>query len=200
VSGVEARGHVETTLLAAALKNPRRRLPDAAAWLSAMAQLRGCTSVGSRARVWGRVRIENLGRIVIGRRVLIRAVPWATELAALPGGELEIGDGVFINSGVSISASSIVRIGDRCQIGPRVLIMDNDFHTTGDPLRRPASKPIVLEDMVWVGAGAIILKGVRIGRGASVGAGSVVTHNVLAGQVVAGAPARPIKKAGEGAG
>ncbi len=170
-----------------------RRAPDALAWLRARWQLRRCTSVGPWPRIWGHVRVYNGGRIVLHDRIQIRALPWQCELAAMPGGTLEIGDGTFINTGVSISASRSVRIGRRCQIGPRVLIMDNDFHTAGDPLHRPASYPVVLEDRVWVGAAAIILKGVRIGEAASIGAGSVVTRDVPAGAVVAGVPARPIK-------
>jgi acetyltransferase-like isoleucine patch superfamily enzyme len=55
------------------------------------------------------------------------------------------------------------------------------------------SEPTVLEDNVWLGAGVIVLKGVRIGRGAVVGAGAVVTRDVPAGSVVAGVPARMIK-------
>jgi len=162
------------------------------AWLSARVQLRKCTIVGARPRVWGRVRVENHGQMIIGSRVRIRAVPWATELATGGDGRLEIGDGTFVNSAVSISASLSVAIGRQCQIGPRVLIMDNDFHVPGDLLRRPTSSPVVLEDQVWIGAGATILKGVRIGRGASVGAGSVVTRDVPAGAIVAGVPARPL--------
>ncbi|MHB8612385.1 MAG: acyltransferase [Candidatus Dormibacteraceae bacterium] len=182
----------DPALLRALVARPRRYLPDALAWLSALAQLRACTSVGVRPRAWGRLRVQNEGRIVIGDRVRIRAVPWTTELAALAGGLVDIGDGVFINSGVSISACKSVTIGSNCQIGPRVLIMDNDFHVAGDPLRQPHSSPVVLEDQVWIGAGAIVLKGVRIGRRASIGAGSVVTRDVPADTVVAGAPARPI--------
>jgi len=183
---------LDLRLVRALALNPRRHLPQAMAWLSALIQLRQCTSVGIRPRVFGRIRVENEGRMVIGERLLIRAIPWPTELASLAGGVLEIGDGTFINSGVSISACASVKIGSRCQIGPRVLIMDNDFHVAGDPLTRPRSKPVVLEDGVWVGAGAIILKGVHIGAGASIGAGSVVTRDVAAGAVVAGSPARPI--------
>lgn len=192
MSGVEAYRPSNATLMRKLVAKPGRHLPDVAAWLSAMLQLRTCTSVGVRPRVWGRVRIENEGRLVIGDRVRIRAVPWTTELASLAGGTLQIGNGTFINSGVSIGACLSITIGDHCQIGPRVLIMDNDFHTAGDPLRRPRSEPVVLEDSVWVGAGAMILKGVHIGRAASIGAGSVVTRDVPAGAVVAGVPARPL--------
>ena len=192
MTGAELLGGLDPAHIRAFVGDPRRHLPQALAWLSALVQLRACTSVGVRPRVWGRVRIENGGAIVIGDRILIRAIPWATELASLAGGTLSIGDGTFINAGVSISACSSVTIGSRCQIGPRVLIMDNDFHVAGDLLSRPQSKPVVLEDRVWVGAGAIILKGVRVGIGASIGAGSVVTRDVAPGAVVAGIPARRI--------
>jgi acetyltransferase-like isoleucine patch superfamily enzyme len=182
----------DPALVRAFVSRPRTHLPDAIAWLSALLQLRACTAVGVRPRVWGRVVITNQGRITIGDRVRIRAVPWATELASLAGGQLEIGSGTFINGGVSISACKSVRIGSGCQIGPRVLIMDSDFHVPGQPGRRPAAEPVEIEDQVWIGAGATVLKGVRIGLCASIGAGSVVTHDVPAGSVVAGVPARPI--------
>jgi acetyltransferase-like isoleucine patch superfamily enzyme len=192
MSGVALSRVLEPALLKALVANPRRQLGSAVSFLSAVIQLRSCTEVGIRPRVIGRIYVHNHGRIVIGDRLLVRARPWPTELASQFGGVLEIGDRTFINSGVSISACLSVTIGNRCQIGPHVTIMDNDYHVAGDVLQRPASKPIVLEDLVWVGAGAIILKGVRIGRGAAIGAGSVVTHDVPAGTVVAGNPARPI--------
>ena len=53
-------------------------------------------------------------------------------------------------------------------------------------------RPVILEDDVWLGAGVIILSGVRVGRGAVVGAGAVVTKDVAANTVVAGVPARSI--------
>ncbi|HVC76725.1 MAG TPA: acyltransferase [Candidatus Micrarchaeaceae archaeon] len=193
MSGVALNRLVEPALLKALIANPRQQLGGAISLISAVVQLRRCTAVGARPRVLGRVRVRNYGRIVIGERLLVRAEPWPTELVSQFGGVLEIGDGTFINSGVSISACISVTIGNRCQIGPHVTIMDNDYHVAGDLLMRPVSKPIVLEDLVWVGAGAIILKGVRIGRGAAIGAGSVVTHDVPAGMVVAGNPARPIR-------
>jgi acetyltransferase-like isoleucine patch superfamily enzyme len=172
--------------------NPGRVAPHGAAWLRARIELRRCTQVGRLPQVWGRVRIENAGQLLLHDRIRIRAIPWQTELVTLPGGSLEIGTGTYINSGVSICACQSVIIGKRCLIGPRVLIIDNDFHVAGEASSFPASLPIVLEDEVWLGAGVIVLKGVRIGRGASVGAGSVVTRDVAGGTVVAGVPARPI--------
>jgi maltose O-acetyltransferase len=175
------------------LRNPFTLSSDAWAWLSARIQLRGCSSVGRRPRVWGRVRVDNQGRISIGPRVRIRAVPWPSELAAGKGGVLEIGESTFINAGVSITALEHIQIGSGCEIGSGVLIMDNDFHVAADPARHPPSRPIVIGDRVWIGARAIVLKGVTVGEAATIGAGSVVTSDVPAHSVVAGVPARVIR-------
>lgn len=189
-------GQLARALLRRPFHNVFRGLP----WLRARLQLRSCDAVGAWTRVWGSVRVQNGGTITLGERVQLRALPWATELAALPGGRLEIGGGTFINAGASLCAAELVRIGSRCQIGPRAMIVDNDFHVAGDPLRRSRPRPVVLEDLVWVGAGAMVLKGVHVGRGATIAAGSVVTKDVPPAAVVAGVPARVIRTAENGHG
>jgi acetyltransferase-like isoleucine patch superfamily enzyme len=130
----------------------------------------------------------------IGARVRIRAIPWACELATDENAVLEIGESTFINAGTSISACRHVRIGSECEIGPGVLIMDSDFHLAGNLARRPPSSPVWIGDKVWIGAHAIVLKGVTIGDAAVVAAGSVVTSDVPARTVVAGVPARVIRR------
>jgi acetyltransferase-like isoleucine patch superfamily enzyme len=76
--------------------------------------------------------------------------------------------------------------------------MDTDFHPL-DPERRRndpldgATRPVVIEDDVFIGMNSLILKGVRLGKGCVIGAGSVVTHDVPAGAVAAGNPARIIR-------
>ena len=80
-------------------------------------------------------------------------------------------------------------------IGPACYITDHDHGTACDrPIRQQSlvSAPVVIEDGAWLGAHAIILKGTRIGKGAIVGAGAVVTRDVPAGAIVAGSPARII--------
>jgi acetyltransferase-like isoleucine patch superfamily enzyme len=156
--------------------------------------LRRCTSVGRRPRVQGRVIIRNDGTIQIGNQVKISAGHLPVELGACQGGVLSIGDGTFINSGTSICAQQSVLIGRNCAIGNSSLIMDSDFHSVGDHTRRPAAKPVVIEDDVWLGARVTVLKGVRIGRGAVVAAGAVVTKDVAPDTLVGGVPAKIIRK------
>lgn len=155
-------------------------------------RLRSADTVGQHARTLGRPRIENLGTIEIGNDVLIRSVNVPVELCTGPEGRLRIGDGVRVNYGASIAAHGRISIGNRVRIGPYVMIVDTDFHDPYERARRPAPSPVSIEDDVWIGAKASVLKGVRIGRGAIVGVGAVVTRNVEPFSVVAGVPARPV--------
>jgi acetyltransferase-like isoleucine patch superfamily enzyme len=112
-----------------------------------------------------------------------------------PGALLEIGNDVRM-SGCSILAEEHIHLGDRVMIGAGALILDTDAHAL-DPVARlrgdcPRSAPVVIEDDVFIGARAIVTKGVRIGRGAVIAAGAVVPKNVQAYTIVAGNPARLI--------
>lgn len=176
-------------LLLAALRQPGRAWP----LLRAKYALRRCTQVGPWPRLFGRVMVKNHGRITIGERLLLYGGTVRGELVTAPGGVIEIGDRVFINYGVSISAHTLVKIGHRCQIGNYSLLMDNDYHQAGDKTMLGHSKPIILEDDVWLGARVIVLKGVTIGQGAVIGAGSVVTRDIPPRSVAVGQPARVVK-------
>jgi acetyltransferase-like isoleucine patch superfamily enzyme len=85
-----------------------------------------------------------------------------------------------------------VTLGDRVRLGPYVMIIDSEFHDLYDREQRATPRPVVIEDDVWIGIGAIILKGVHIGRGARIDAGAVVTADVPEGLRMAGNPARAI--------
>jgi maltose O-acetyltransferase len=108
------------------------------------------------------------------------------------GFNIALGANVFLNFNCVILDVVSVTIGDRTQIGPAVQIMAADHPR--DAATRAAGlefgRPIDIGCDVWIGAGAIILPGVRIGDGAVVGAGSVVTRDVSAGTTVLGNPAR----------
>ena len=163
--------------------------------LRARYYLRQATSVGPKVRLWGRPSVRNDGRMIIGNRARLVSTITPLELVAGRDGTLEIGEGVFINYGCSIAASKLIRIGPNCSIGTYVIIMDNDFHRLEPERRneRPESMPIILEENVWLGARVIVLRGVTIGAGSAIGAGSVVTRDIPPRSVAVGVPARVIK-------
>ncbi len=111
-----------------------------------------------------------------------------------------IGRDVFIGPGVLMSADvhAEIHIGDKVMFGPSVKVIASD-HRYDDPSRAikdsgyGALAPVMIGDDVWIGAAAIILKGVSVGTGSIVGAGSVVTSNIGTYEIWAGNPARKIK-------
>lgn len=102
-------------------------------------------------------------------------------------------EGGFINSDVKIRCFNSITIGKGAKISHNVTIMDGDGHIVEYAGYIPI-KPIVIENHVWIGTKATILKGVRIGEGAIVAAGSVVTKDVPPHTLVAGNPAKVIKE------
>jgi acetyltransferase-like isoleucine patch superfamily enzyme len=106
------------------------------------------------------------------------------------GAELRLGSGYF-NYGADILCNCRVAIGDRCMFGPEVMIFDDDSHEIIGGVRKA---PIIIGNDVWVGARSMILKGVTIGSGAVIGAGTVVTKDVPPSTIAAGVPARVIRE------
>jgi acetyltransferase-like isoleucine patch superfamily enzyme len=116
------------------------------------------------------------------------------------GATLEIGDNFAMTGGSVIAAQEVV-IGDDVNVGANTVIMDTDFHPLDPQARRfdsqPAkTAPVLIEDGVFIGVNCLILKGVTLGRGCVVGAGSVVTRDVPPGARVAGNPVRVIGDVG----
>jgi maltose O-acetyltransferase len=112
------------------------------------------------------------------------------------GQNVEIGD--FSGLGVNCRINGPVLIGSHLMMGPDVMIVSrrHNFSRLDIPMMFQGDgepKLVVIEDDVWIGARAIILPGVRIGRGAIVGAGAVVTKDVPPFTIVGGNPARVIK-------
>jgi acetyltransferase-like isoleucine patch superfamily enzyme len=168
---------------------------DGRAVLMAKWYLRRASSVGSRVRLRGRPLVTNQGRMVIGSRVQLVSTAAKLELVAMKGASLEVGERTLLNYGGSIAAADSVRIGARCLIGTHAIIMDNDFHRIEPErrLERPESRPIVIEDNVWIGARVIVLGGVTIGEGSCIGAGSVVIDDIPPRSLAVGVPARVIR-------
>ena len=98
------------------------------------------------------------------------------------GGELIIGDKCFFNQNVSITCKKKVVIGDRCQIANNVVIVDHD-HAGSENWGSYVETPVTIGNDVWIGAGAVILRGTTIGDKAVIGAGSIVKGSVPAGKI-----------------
>jgi lipopolysaccharide O-acetyltransferase len=117
---------------------------------------------------------------------------------------LYIGNNVQLNDYVHIGAVNKVVIGDNVLIDSKVYISDHNHDNynglsqsspDSDPSKRPIiSKPVVIEDNVWIGEQVSILPGVTIGKGSIIGANSVVTKNISAACIAIGVPAKAIKK------
>lgn len=116
----------------------------------------------------------------------------------LPRAGIRIGCDSLIGEFNVIRGQGGVSIGDRVYTAPLVQILAVN-HIYDDPARPfieqgITAQGILIEDDVWIGAGAIITDGVHVGRGAVIGAGAVVTHDVPAHTVVAGVPAKVVKE------
>lgn len=107
-----------------------------------------------------------------------------------PGAVLVIGNGTYLNRNTLIVCEDRVEIGENCKIAWDVIIMDSDLHPIDEtPI---VNKPVTIEDQVWIGCRSIILKGVTIGYGAVIAAGSVVTKDIPPRTVYGGSPAKLI--------
>jgi maltose O-acetyltransferase len=109
---------------------------------------------------------------------------------------LVIGNDVGISDGCQLNAGGRIEIGDGVLIGPHVLIWSQNhaYEEKDLPIREQGYKwsKVTIEDDVWIGAGAIILPGVRLSRGTVVAAGAVVTRSTDSYSIVAGVPAKPV--------
>jgi acetyltransferase-like isoleucine patch superfamily enzyme len=146
----------------------------------------------------------------VGLRVGKNTTIWRASLAADQDGVIEIGDYCYI-ANASLVCSERIQIGSRVLIAGGVTIADSDFHPiapamrladtialspVGDRTRRPRieTRPVLIEDDVWIGYNATILKGVRIGAGALIAPGALVLRDVPPGAEVAGNPAAVVSE------
>ena len=164
------------------------------------------------AKLMPSARIRNAGgdsrHIRIGGHSLVSG-----ELLVFPhGGSISVGEWCYIGEGARVWSAGSVEIGDRVLIAHNVNIFDSLTHPLGARQRHaqfreimlsghPRSidlgeQPVTVGNDVWIGANACVLRGVTIGEGAVVGAGSVVTKDVPPYTIVAGNPARVIRELG----
>lgn len=145
----------------------------------------------------------------VGLRLGDNVTLWRTALATEAGARIEIGDDCYL-ANASIAAVEHIRIGSRVFVAGGVTIVDSDFHPMdpavrladsvalspiGDRSRRPRveARPVIIEDDVWIGFNAVILKGVRVASGVTIEPGSLVVRDIPANTLVSGNPARPVE-------
>lgn len=158
----------------------------------------------------GRLMIKNNsqgGRLVFGKNTRINSGLWTNPAGGIGKSVIWlIGQQpqwiIGSHSGFSnciFGVRTRIEIGECVRIGAGCKIFDTDFHSIYHDLRNNGnqgvqSKPVVIEDNVWIGACCIVLKGVTIGKRAAIGAGSVVTKSVPPDEIWGGNPAKFIKK------
>lgn len=169
-------------------------------------------TIGEKTQFYEQAEVFNLQKnrkkICIGNNSHIRGVLQVFE----QNGEINIGDFCYVGEYTKIWSASAINIGDQVLISHNVNIHDNISHPLNSEMRLKDykriltietydpvifdlnSKKITIRNKAWIGFNSIILKGVTIGEGAIVGAGSVVTKDVPDWTIVAGNPAKIIRE------
>ena len=149
-----------------------------------------------------RLILKGPGTIEIGDRANLFAFGvgrWTRLVARTPHAVIRIGENARLNA-AELHADTLIEIGPDCIIG-QAAILDTNMHSLAldrrtNPNAPVDTAPVILERNVWVGRGAAILAGVRLGEGSVVGFGSVVTSDVPPRVLVAGNPAKVIRSLG----
>jgi len=169
-------------------------------------KLRRTITIGDNTQITGHIdKRDPASSIIIGKDCLIEG-SLVTEIAT---SRIDIADNVAIGGGTILDCVEHISIGEDVLISYQCILADSNNHSTSYSIRKndladwkkrkhdwstTKSAPIKVSKGVWIGARAIILKGVTIGEGSVVGAGSVVTRDVPAWTIVAGNPARVIRE------
>jgi acetyltransferase-like isoleucine patch superfamily enzyme len=171
-------------------------------------RLRQVCTAASDATFTPQTRIFNSigpGAVVVGSQSMCMG----ELLVIAPSGRIVIGDWCYVGPDSRLGALESIEVGNRVFISHGVQVFDNNSHSLSASERHEryrelrtggrhlipeqvAHRPVRIEDDVWIGFNAAVLKGVTLGRGAVVGAGAVVTHDVPPYAVVVGNPARQV--------
>lgn len=156
-------------------------------WSYARGVLRGHPG----ARIEAGVRLKGAGTFDLQRGCTISR---GAHLWVGKGATISVAKGAKIGARSKVNAGSGITIGHDVRISWEVQLLDTDFHWTASPSGRvrPHKAPIVIEPKVLIGTRSLVLKGVTIGRGSVVGAGSVVRRDVEPATIVAGNPAEAV--------
>lgn len=169
-------------------------------------ELRKAAIVGKSPKIVGSLVFNNVKReqLVIGDYAILRY----SKLFCFGKGKLAIGNYCYLGDFTQIDAAEEVIIGNYCMLSNRIMIQDHTSHPLSPKKRREqliglqktptdiydtVIKKVRIEDDVWIGMDALILKGVTVGKGSIVAARAVVTRDVPPYSVVCGNPARVVK-------
>lgn len=185
------RGGVGALAVAARITGPLWR--SGRRWVWSAGVRAHARRVGPCVYAYGPVYFLGTANVVLGDcGNLYDNVLFETEI----DGSIVIGNNFTVNRGSLLSAHVRISIGDNLLMGEYVSVRDSDhvYRDASRPIREQGfdSRPIQIGSDVWIGHGAVILKGVTIGDGAVIGANSVVNREIPAMEVWAGAPARRI--------
>lgn len=153
------------------------------------------------------LQVHRRARVSLGDGLSLRSTTASNPLAPnhpvlisarRPGSVLTVGDNFSMTGGVLVAEDSVT-IGQDVMVGANCTIADTDFHPLEPGERRAnpiagSTRPIVIEDDVFIGMECLILKGTRIGKGSVIGARSVVSGEIPPGVIAAGNPARIIRR------
>jgi len=161
-----------------------------------------CKTVGEKIWMEKLPYMVGSGDIEIGNHVRLSGKPnfgFSNKVYNHPS--IKIGDYTFVGHDTAFTAAKQIKIGQHCYIAGGVTISDNDGHPLNHQDRRQNKAPktedvheVTIGDDVWIGRRAMILKGVQIGNRAIIGANSIVTSDVPDDAIVAGNPAKVIKR------
>ena len=159
------------------------------------------------AAVGRHAKVRGTAHMTVGAKVRIGDFCWIEAVAAYGGKQyrprLIIGNRVMLSDLTHISCVEAIRIGDDCLLGSKIYIGDHHHGSVSDleevmnvaPAQRPLAdiSPVIIGEKTWIGDGAVILPGARIGRSSIVGANSVVGLQEDRPALIAGVPARVIR-------
>lgn len=146
---------------------------------------------GSVVKLSARLNVTPINRFVLGRRSVVE------NRCVIDNGVGDVIVGADSRIGIANTIIGPIKIGDKVITAQNVVLsgLNHNYLDADTPIREQGvtAKPIVIEDDVWIGAGAVITAGVTIGRHSIVAAGSVVTKPIPSYSVFAGVPAKMIK-------
>lgn len=130
-----------------------------------------------------KITLDKGGKINLGKAIHTKK---NVVIEAMNGGNIQIGNGCFLNNGCMIVSKEKITIGEKASFGPNVLIYDHDHDINRSEYTENSynTSPVIIGKRVWIGANTVVLRGTTIGDNCIIGAGSVIKGNYDANTVI----------------